>query len=326
MPYTVPYLSAAQANVPWAIPGANPQVSSGRHLLRLPSNVTIPRLSSRASPGHWEPPSIGLLLNSLHERGPVPSSRVNTLGSTIKASSRSPAPSPAGREIWRGVPVNPGQDQSRPQPRIAARSPLAFSRKCYSRFMLAASITVFSLLLVQAGSPPQSPDTAGQPSASGTQTASAPQHKKPRTARYFATIIQSGSTNSRPYKVFIHSDGSATVQLEGSPSALHPQAAPPREQHVAAGTIDAKTLRQLLEQVADVSQIPIGSCMKSVSFGTRTQISYAGKMSGDLQCIKAGTSSDADSAKLQASQALGKLVQGTLSNLKVNASRLAREP
>ena len=193
--------------------------------------------------------------------------------------------------------------------------------------MLATFITVFSLLLVQAGSPPQSPNVAGQSSASGTQTTTAPQHKKPRSARYFATIIQSGSTNSRPYKVFIHSDGSATVQLlEGSSSALHPQAAPPREQYVAAGTIDTKTLRQLLEQVADVSQIPVGFCAKSVSFGTRTQISYAGKTSGDLQCIKADTSPDADSAKLQASQALGKFVRDTLSNLKINASRLAPGP
>jgi len=192
--------------------------------------------------------------------------------------------------------------------------------------MLATLITVFSLLLLQAGSPQQSPNGAGQPSASASQTASAPQRKKPRSARYFATIIQSGSTNSRPYKVFIHSDGSATVQLEGSSSALHPEAVPPREQHIAAGTIDAKTLRQLLKEVADVSKIPIGFCAKSVSFGTRTQISYAGKMSGDLQCIKVDTSSDADTAKLQASQALGKFVQDTLSNLKVSASRLAPQP
>ena len=189
--------------------------------------------------------------------------------------------------------------------------------------MLATFITVFSLLLVQAGSPPQSPDTAGQPSASGTQTTAEPQHKKPRPARYFATIIQSGSTNSRPYKVFLHSDGSATVQLlEGSSSALHPQAAPPRPQHVAAGTIDTKTLRQLLEQVADVSKIPVGVCPKSVSFGTRTQIVYAGKTSGDLQCIRAGASSGGDSAKLQAGQALSKFVQETLGRLKINASPL----
>jgi len=206
-----------------------------------------------------------------------------------------------------------------PPPRIASQP------KCYSRFMLATSIAVFSLLLLQAGSPPQSPNAAGQPSASGSQTTSAPQHKKQRGARCLATIIQSGSTNSRPYKVFIHSDGSATVRLEGSGSALHSQAAPPQEQHVAAGTIDTKTLRQLLEEVADVSTIPGGFCAKSVSFGTRTQVSYAGKTSGDLQCIKADTSSDADSAKLQASQALGKFVRDTLSNLKVNASRVAPE-
>ncbi len=56
---------------------------------------------------------------------------------------------------------------------------------------------------------------------------------------------------------------------------------------------------------------------QSVSFGTRTQITYAGKTSGDLQCIRQ-QASNIDQAPLQASEALGRFVQTTLGRLKIN--------
>ncbi len=135
-----------------------------------------------------------------------------------------------------------------------------------------------------------------------------------------ATIIQSRSTNTRAYKVVIHNDGSATAEISGASSYLRIE--PPRSQQFPPGTIDTKTLRRLLTEIGDVSRIPTGSCPKSVSFGTRTQIEYAGKTSGDLQCIRQ-QASDSDQALLQASENLGRFVRTTLGQLKINDRRVS---
>jgi len=193
--------------------------------------------------------------------------------------------------------------------------------------MLAASFILFSLVIVQTGSPQEGPRASEQSAAPVSQGTAAPRGKSEGSAKYLATIIRSGSTNTRPYKVFIHANGSATVQLlGGSSSVLNPQSTPLREKHLPSGTIDAKTLRKLLGDVADVSKILTGSCPKSVSFGTRIQISYAGKTSGDLQCILVDTSHGADNSKVEPGQALGKFVENTLRDLKINASRFGTEP
>ncbi len=111
-----------------------------------------------------------------------------------------------------------------------------------------------------------------------------------------AIITQSGSTNSRGYKVVIHDDGGATVEIGGTSFAFRTE--PSRSQQFPPGAIDTKTLRRLLTEIGDVSRIPTGSCAKSVSFGTRTQITYASKTSGDLQCIRQQASAR-DQAPLQ---------------------------
>jgi hypothetical protein len=69
--------------------------------------------------------------------------------------------------------------------------------------------------------------------------------------------------------------------------------------------------------IGDVNRIPTGACAKSVSFGTRTQINYASKTSGDLQCIRQ-PASGGDQALLQASEDLGRFVQTSLSQLRIN--------
>ncbi len=130
-----------------------------------------------------------------------------------------------------------------------------------------------------------------------------------------ATITQSRSTNTRGYKVVIRDDGSATAEIDGASLALPTE--PSRSQQFPPGAIDTKTLRSLLTEIGDVSRIPTGGCAKSVSFGTRTQITYAGKTSGDLQCIRQ-QASNVDQAPLQASEALGRFVQTTLGQLKIN--------
>jgi hypothetical protein len=133
-----------------------------------------------------------------------------------------------------------------------------------------------------------------------------------------ATIVRSRSTNTPSYKILINNDGSATAEMSGAGSPLRVE--PPRSQQFPPGTIDTRTLRRLLTEVGDVSRIPTGGCAKSASFGTRTQITYAGKTSGDLQCIRQ-QASDSDQAPLQASEDLSRFVQTTLTQLKTSDRR-----
>jgi hypothetical protein len=92
-----------------------------------------------------------------------------------------------------------------------------------------------------------------------------------------ATVDVSASTNSSPYSIKLFADGSATMSIkDGSSKNFNP------------GSVDAKTLKALLQNVGDVSQLTSRQpCMKSVSFGTATLITYNGKTSQDLSC--AGT-------------------------------------
>jgi hypothetical protein len=160
-------------------------------------------------------------------------------------------------------------------------------------------------------------------SSPGQAAAGAGQQTKPGDEGDLAIIFQSRSTNTRAYKVEIHNDGSATAEIGGTAFGLRTE--PPRSQQFPPGTIDTKTLRHLLTEVGDVSRIPTGNCAKSVSFGTRTQISYAGRSSGDLQCIRPQTSGS-DPALLQASEDLSRFVQATLSRLKINSMRVGSNP
>ena len=132
-----------------------------------------------------------------------------------------------------------------------------------------------------------------------------------------AVITQSRSTNTRGYTVTIHNDGSATAEIEGT--IFEGRAQPPRSQQFPAGTIDTKTLRSLLTEIGDVSKIPIGFCAKSISFGTRTEITYDGKTSRDLQCIRQEPSGGTQG---QAGEELGRFVQKTLGQLKIDARRI----
>ena len=135
-----------------------------------------------------------------------------------------------------------------------------------------------------------------------------------------ATITQSRSTNSLGYKIVIHDDGSAMAEIGGATSAPHTE--PSRSQQFPPGAIDAKTLRRLLKEIGDVSKIPTGGCAKSASFGTRTQITYGSKTSGDLQCIRQ-QAPDNDHAPLQACEDLSSFVRKTLGQLKINDRRIS---
>jgi hypothetical protein len=180
------------------------------------------------------------------------------------------------------------------------------------------------LALAFAGLLPNSPAAAQRAITQENQaTSTAGQETKPGVEGDLATIIQSRSTNSRGFSVVIHNDGSATAEISGASFASRVE--PPRSQQFPAGTIDTKTLRRLLAEIGDVSKIPTGACMKSASFGTRTQITYAGKTSGDLQC-QGQPASGGDQAPMQASEDLRRFVRTTLSQLKINDRRVSLAP
>jgi hypothetical protein len=157
------------------------------------------------------------------------------------------------------------------------------------------------------------------PESNQATATAAEQETKQGVEGILATITQSRSTNTRGYRVVIHNDGSATAEIGGA--SFGPGIEPSRSQQFPPGTIDIKTLRRLLTEIGDVSRIPTGGCAKSVSFGTRTQITYASKTSGDLQCIRQ-QASDGDHAPLQVSEDLGRFVQTTLGQLKINDRRI----
>jgi hypothetical protein len=187
--------------------------------------------------------------------------------------------------------------------------------------------------LAQNAATAQQSQAPGSAQTSNTETDDQPNGKQalPETGRrikrggkvILATIIQSRSTNTRGYKVEIHADGSATVEMGASRLGL--SAEPAQPESLPAASIDVKALRSLLNEIGDVSKIPIGACAKSVSFGTRTQISYGDKTSGDLQCIRP-QDSDADPLLLKTSQELGKLVETILRQVRANDGQTISAP
>jgi hypothetical protein len=183
--------------------------------------------------------------------------------------------------------------------------------------MFAGLVRTIPFALAFAGLLQASTAIGQQPVATATPAAAAGQEARPGTQAILATILQSGSTNSRAYKVAIHNDGSATVEFNdpGSDSRGDPP------QQFPHGTIDIGTLRRLLSEIGDVSRIQTGGCAKSASFGTRTQISFAGKTSGDLQCIL-HEALGGDQVLLHSSEDLGRFVQNILSQLKIDSRRI----
>jgi hypothetical protein len=141
--------------------------------------------------------------------------------------------------------------------------------------MNAVLLCVLSLVFELAGLLPNNPAAAQQANTPENRqaTATAEQEMKQNIEGILSTIIQSRSTNIRGYKLVIHNDGSATAEIDGASLAVPTE--PSRSQQFPSGAIDTKTLRRLLTEIGDVSKIPTGGCAKSVSFGTRTQTTYA---------------------------------------------------
>jgi hypothetical protein len=140
--------------------------------------------------------------------------------------------------------------------------------------------------------------------------------------KVLATIAQSRSTNTRGFRVTVFEDGSATVAFDSA--GLGFRSEPTQPQSFSEKTVNTEKLRELLVRIGDVSRIPTGNCPKSVSFGTRTTISYAGKTSGDLQCLRAPGAAAGEPLPMDTAQSLKECVQAMVNELKINDHRMAR--
>ncbi len=87
-----------------------------------------------------------------------------------------------------------------------------------------------------------------------------------------AVIRNSGSTNTAGYVIVLTLDGHATVGQEG--------------QYTTATLARPQTrwLFAKLREAGPLGALPAGHCMRSVSFGSSTTISYQGATTPDLGC------------------------------------------
>jgi hypothetical protein len=88
-----------------------------------------------------------------------------------------------------------------------------------------------------------------------------------------AVIVNSGSTNTLPYRIVLSPDRHAIVTIgdEKRPQATLSQKA-------------AQAFFKDLQAAMPLSKLPHQPCMKSASFGSTTYIEYKGERSPDLSC------------------------------------------
>ena len=95
------------------------------------------------------------------------------------------------------------------------------------------------------------------------------------TAPDEALIVNSGSTNRAGYRLRVYADG--TTALQQADAAVRKQ--------VPLGLV--KRFFADLRAAGPLDKLPRAACMKSVSFGSSTQVAYRGKTSPDLTCPSA---------------------------------------
>jgi len=96
-------------------------------------------------------------------------------------------------------------------------------------------------------------------------------------------ITNSGSTNTPESTLTINTDGSGSLMYHKDTTAGNSNRFV--DKTFAAGTFKVAQLKNLLTQIGDVSAIPDHGCIKSISFGSTTTITYLGKTSGDISCL-----------------------------------------
>lgn len=93
-----------------------------------------------------------------------------------------------------------------------------------------------------------------------------------------AIVTNSGSTNTPEAILTLNTDGSGALVYQANSRGYSNKTFPP-------GTFDIAQLQHLLVQIGDVSAIPDHECLKSISFGSTTTITFEGKTSGDVSCL-----------------------------------------
>ena len=87
-----------------------------------------------------------------------------------------------------------------------------------------------------------------------------------------ALIVNSGSTNRAGYRLRVYDTGWTALQ----------QGDVPLRKRVSLALV--KRFFADLRAAGPLDALPVARCMKSVSFGSSTEIAYRGKMSGDVSC------------------------------------------
>jgi len=124
--------------------------------------------------------------------------------------------------------------------------------------------------------------TVGYGPAAGRLAGQSSDRRAPRD-RGFATIVDSGSTNTNGFRILVEPSGKtqSTAATRGpqTPAAASPVA--------SAGTVPPAVARRLysdLDAAWPLSSLPAEHCLKSASFGTRLTIEFAGQTTPDLSC------------------------------------------
>jgi hypothetical protein len=104
-----------------------------------------------------------------------------------------------------------------------------------------------------------------------------------------ALIVNSGSTNRAGYRLRVYETGWTALQ----------QGDVPLRKRVSLALV--KRLFADLRAAGPLDELQVARCMKSMSFGSSTQIAYLGKMSRDISCgstSEAGRALEADALAL----------------------------
>jgi hypothetical protein len=127
-------------------------------------------------------------------------------------------------------------------------------------------------LLVAQAMPLGSPAASATPPPPGTT----PAPVAPATAAAWdpedAVIRNSGSTNAAGYTIVVHRDGSAEIDQAGTTS------------HATLKRPQTEWLFAKLQADAPISDLVSAHCMRSMSFGSTTRVTYRGATTGDLGC------------------------------------------
>ena len=106
-------------------------------------------------------------------------------------------------------------------------------------------------------------------------------HHSQDNANVLVIITNSGSTNTPGATVTVNKDGSATISYDRDNDQRFNKYV---DKTFPRGTFDVSQLAHILVQIGNVETIPEHHCIKSVSFGSTTTITYQGKTSGDMFC------------------------------------------